>query len=180
MSTCDSPMLRALWAPGPDEALASKLRLYGQFVGSWRLDVDFDFADGTHLRVEGEAIFDWVLDGRAVQDLFIVPSRRLRMRSATPQPWWRFGSTFRWYDPIIDAWHITFFDPPRRVEQRQIGRLVGDEIVQVGEADDGSLWRRWRFTDIGDTSFVWLGEVSWDKGATWRLELRMAASRRAD
>jgi hypothetical protein len=166
--------MEALHAGGPDQQLASRLQLYGQFVGSWRLEADFSFHDGRRERAEGEALFDWVLQGRAIQDLFIIPARHLR--SGPPQPWWRYGSTFRWYDPAIDAWHITFYDPPRSVEQRQLARQAGKEIVQVG-ADDHGLLRRWRFTEITGTSFLWLGEVSWDHGASWTLELRMAATR---
>jgi hypothetical protein len=51
----------------------------------------------------------------------------------------RARSILRWYEPAIDAWHITFFDPRRSVELRQIGRAVGDEIVQIGE-DEAGLW----------------------------------------
>lgn len=171
-----SRMLDALYAGRPADSLAANLHLYGQFLGSWRLDVRFDFLDGTHREAEGEAHFDWVLEGRAIQDLFIIPARHLRTVKGPPQPWWRYGSTFRWYDPTIDAWHITFFDPARSVEMRQLGRAVGEEIVQVGE-DGVGLWRRWRFVDIARTSFTWLGEVSWDRGATWVRELRMLASR---
>lgn len=72
----------------------------------------------------------------------------------------------------FDAWHIAWFDPNRAVEVRQIG----SDIVQVGE-DHNGLLRRWRFIDITDQSFTWLGEVSWDKGSTWTLETRMHASK---
>jgi len=37
--------------------------------------------------------------------------------------------------------------------------------------------RRWRFTDISDASFRWIGDVSWDRGATWTLEMEMHAAR---
>ena len=58
-----------------------------------------------------------------------------------------YGSTFRWYDPAIDAWHIRYFDPGRPLEMRQIGRAVGADIVQVGE-DQNGIRRRWRFVEI--------------------------------
>jgi hypothetical protein len=130
-------MHEALQAFGPNDELRHELELYGFLVGSWRLDVDFYFHDGTHVQTEGEAIFAWVLEGRAMQDLFIMPARHLR--DGEPEPWWRYGSTLRWYDPAIDAWHITFYDPRRSVELRQLGRAVGDEIVQIGE-DAAGLW----------------------------------------
>jgi hypothetical protein len=168
-------MLESLQADAPNAALAAKLSLYGQFVGSWRADIDYHAPDGSTRSAEGEWHFSWVLDGKAVQDVWIFPARR--RRGDTPAaPWFGYGSTFRWYDPAIDAWHITWFDPGRSLELRQIGRAVGRDIVQIGENHHGIL-RRWRFVDIADASFRWLGDVSWDKGATWTLEMEMRARR---
>jgi hypothetical protein len=163
-------MLDALHAVQPNPALAAKLNLYGRFVGSWDLDVEFHTLTGATLRAEGEWHFNWVLDGKAVQDVWIFPARRLRGDKS--EPWHMYGSTFRWYDPAIDAWHITWFDPSRPMEMRQIG----PDIVQIGE-DHNGLQRRWRFVEITDSSFRWIGEASWDKGATWTLEMEMRARR---
>ena len=138
----------ALHAPAPNVALAAKLQLYGQFVGSWDLDIDFHPPGAATIRAEAEWHFDWVLDGKAIQDVWIFPARRLRRR--TTEPWHMYGSTFRWYDPAIDAWHITYFDPGRPLEMRQIGRAVGADIVQVGEDQNGIL-SRWRFVEITRT-----------------------------
>jgi hypothetical protein len=174
----NSPMLGALRAMRPDEALAGRLRLYGQFVGSWQADIEFHQPHGSTRRAEGEWHFDWVLDGKAIQDVWIFPARRLRCDTNAAEPWFMYGSTFRWYDPAIDAWHITWFDPSRPLELRQIGRAVGADIVQIGEDQHGLLNRR-RFVEITHRSFRWLGERSWDKGSTWTLILAMQASRAA-
>lgn len=100
-----------------------------------------------------------------------------RLRGEIPaEPWHAYGSTFRWYDPGIDAWHIAWFDPGRAVETRQIGRAVDGDIVQVGE-DRNGLLSRWRFVEIRERSFTWLGERSWDRGATWTLLTEMHARR---
>ena len=172
-----SPMMAALGARRPDDGLADKLQLYGQFVGSWDIDVDFHALDDSRRwNAVGEVHFDWVLQGTAIQDLFIIPARRLRRGDQPPEPWYRYGTTFRWYDPRIDAWHITFFDPLRSVEMHQIARAVGRDIVQIGD-DSLGIARRWRFTEITGRSFKWLGEVSWDRGETWRRELEMRARR---
>ncbi len=97
----------------------------------------------------------------------MVPSRRLRAGAAetTTEPWY-YGSTMRWYDPTIDAWHIAWFDPSRPLELRQIGRAAGADIVQVGQ-DPTGVMTRWRFVDIAASSFRWLGEMSWDRGGAW-------------
>lgn len=170
------PMLEALHATQPEQDLASKLQLYGQFVGSWHLDIELYALDGSHRRTEGEVHFDWVLGGKAIQDVWIYPARRVREGSTSTEAWYRYGSTLRWYHPAIDAWHIAWFDPGRGVELHQIGRAQGAEIVQVGEDQQGLL-RRWRFVAITGESFTWLGEVSWDRGTTWTLETRMHARR---
>src|SRR5712692_1874900 len=170
MSAENTPMLEGLHATQPNETLASKLALYGQFIGSWHLDIDLSAWDGSHHHTEGEVHFDWVLEGRALQDVWIYPARSQRTNATEAETWYRYGSTFRWYDPAIDAWHITWFDPNRGVELHQIGRAQGQDIVQIGE-DSRGLLRRWRFVEITSTSFTWLGEVSWDKGLTWTLEV---------
>jgi hypothetical protein len=174
MLRAQAPMLEALTAQGPSEALAGKLRLYGQFVGSWQLDIDYHPPGGPVQRAEGEWHFDWVLDGRAIQDVWIFPKRSLRGAEKADEPWYFYGSTMRVYDPALDAWHITYFEPTRPFEIRQIGRAVGPDIVQIADEQDGIV-RRWRFVEITDRSFRWLGELSKDKGATWTLELEMRA-----
>lgn len=178
MTDQNTPMLDALHAMRPDQALAGRLRLYGQFVGSWQADIEFHQPDGSTRRAEGEWHFDWVLDGKAIQDVWIFPARRVRQGKKAAEPWYIYGSTFRWYDPAIDAWHITWFDPTRPLELRQIGRAVGADIVQTGE-DHHGLLNHWRFVEITDRSFGWLGERSWDKGSTWTLLLEMRARRAA-
>ena len=115
-----------------------------------------------------------MLDGKAIQDVWIFPARRVRGEKT--EPWYFYGTTFRWYDPTIDAWHITYFEPTRPFEIHQIGRAVGNDIVQMGEEQNGVV-RRWRFVEITHDSFRWLGEASSDKGATWKLEMEMRARR---
>ena len=174
MSIQGLPMLEALHAEAPNTSLAAKLHLYGQFVGSWRADIDYHAPGGATHSAEGEWHFGWALDGKAIQDVWIFPARRRRTAETAAEPWFGYGTTFRWYDPAIDAWHITWFDPGRALELRQIGRAVGRDIVQIGEDHHGVL-RRWRFVDIADASFRWIGDVSWDKGATWTLDMEMRA-----
>jgi hypothetical protein len=61
---------------------------------------------------------------------------------------------------------------------RQIGRKQGNDIVQLGKADDGTE-TRWSFTNIAANSFRWLGEFSTDGGATWQLRAEFECRRRA-
>ena len=70
-----SAFLDALGADGPSADRAGKMDLYGRFVGSWDLDVRQFSEDGRERRRAGEWHFGWALEGRAIQDVWIVPPR---------------------------------------------------------------------------------------------------------
>src|SRR5262245_55548893 len=52
--------------------------LYGWLIGSWELDLTAYDDEGHVNHGTGEAHFAWVLEGRAVQDVFINPRRSER------------------------------------------------------------------------------------------------------
>ena len=91
-------------------------------------------------------------------------------------PGFFLGTTLRIYDPGLDAWHILWSDPLKQYYTRQLGRAEGRDIVQNGRLDDGTAIR-WRFTEITGDSFRWLGELSHDDGANWRLQADFRARR---
>jgi hypothetical protein len=166
-----------LHSDGPAENLAEKLNLYGRFVGAWVFDATRHLEDGSKLTGRGEIHFGWVLEGRAVQDVWILPAR-----NAVPSPslgqWTFYGTTLRVYDPALDAWHIFWSDPRTQYYSRQLGRVAGQDIVQEGSDGTGASVR-WSFTRIANDSFRWLGERSPDNGASWRLEVEFLARRSA-
>ena len=69
-------MLDALAAPAPFPAHAAQLTLYGQLVGAWEGTVIVHRRDGTRREESCEVYFGWVLEGRAIQDVWIAPARR--------------------------------------------------------------------------------------------------------
>lgn len=152
-------------APAPDRA--GKLGLYAFLVGDWAFDATYHPGDGTSRRTTGEIHAGWVLGGRALQDVWIVPDRT-QPRPAAPQFGDFHGSTLRVYDPSLDAWHILWSDPLRQTYFRQLARPRGRDIVQDGAGPDGAP-HRWSFTEIAADSFRWTGEVSPDGGKTWTL-----------
>jgi hypothetical protein len=165
-------------APAPDRA--DKLSLYGFLVGSWQTEIHAHAEDGTRHAYKGEIHAGWVLEGRAIQDVWMIPPRSERRPGAPLQPlpvtgsW--YGTTLRVYDPGIDAWHILWSDPAKMFFARQVGRARGEDIVQEGKHESGALLR-WSFTKIKPGSFHWLGEVSVDGGANWRLQVEVLAQR---
>ncbi|MPY92922.1 MAG: hypothetical protein GEV08_07600 [Acidimicrobiia bacterium] len=171
-----TPFLEALRSEGPAPDRARNLELYAWLVGSWDLDVVGVDRSGAERRRAGEWHFGWVLEGRAIQDVWIVPSRGQRDGDAVANDHY-YGTTLRVYDPRIDAWHIQYTDPVSQTYLVQTGRSQGQDIVQTGHNSDGA-WR-WSFREITPTSYFWQGERSVDAGATWETHLEFRA-RRAD
>jgi hypothetical protein len=171
-----SPFLDALGADGPAADRAGKMDLYGRFVGSWELDVVQLRDDGSKRERKGEWHFGWALEGRAIQDVWIVPPRgELRRGDATAHVN-SYGTTLRVYDPGIDAWQIRWTDPVTQTFLSMIGRAQGNDIVQLGSRPDGAAVR-WSFSQITPNSFLWRGEISDNEGASWRLQVEFTARR---
>jgi hypothetical protein len=164
MTNSPSPtLIDALHSQGPASDRADKMGLYGWLVGDWEMDSVIHKDDGTKQNGRGEIHFGWVLEGRAIQDVWILPGVF-------------HGTTLRIYDPSLNAWHILWNDPLKQIYLRQIGRARGDDIVQEGK-DDAGVSTRWSFTAITPDSFHWLGERSPDGGATWQLQAEFFARR---
>ena len=159
----------ALHASGPAPELGDGANVYGWLVGSWEMRVVDYPTDGPPREAIGEWHFAWVLEGRAVQDVFIVPVRSLRDGTTPPPKGNRYGSSIRVYDAAAGAWKVIWINPVNGTEVHLVGRRVGDQIVQEGRYADGSPIH-WSFVDITPDSFTWRGERSTDGGATWLLE----------
>lgn len=176
-----SPLHGVLDSPGPAADRADGLQLYAFLVGSWDTRIVAHDEHGGRHESRGEIHADWVLEGRAIQDVWLTPPRAERVPGA-PLPqlpvtgaW--YGTTLRVWDPALGAWHIQWTDPATGFAAQQIGRADGADIVQRGALPAGPELR-WRFTQIRADSFLWLGEVSTDAGRSWRLQVEVFATRR--
>ena len=167
--------LEALSFDGPAPDRTSKMTLYGQFVGSWDLRVVDHEADGSRWEGVGEVHFGWVLEGRAIQDVWISPPRNAREKVSTKRN--TYGTTLRVYDPNVDAWHILWVNPTNQSYNTMIGRKVGNEVVQEYRGEDGTL-NQWVFSEITPKSFHWIGRSSDDDGKSWNVETEFFARRK--
>ena len=163
-----------LMAAARSPEIPEALDAYGWLIGSWELDVVAHDDDGNVLHSTGEAHFAWVLEGRAVQDVFINPRRSDRGPSSPKFANW-LGTTIRIYDPSIRAWRVTWFNPHDGFRAELIGRRHGKDIVQEGEFPDGTSIR-WTFSNITNNSYHWRGERL-EADGTWRLQVEFRATR---
>ena len=165
-----------LAAPGRSEEIPESADLYGWLVGSWELEVlHYQAVDVSAARIGGEAHFGWVLEGRVIQDVWIMPrcsERHTNLGKANNM----YGTTLRAWDSTIQAWRIHWMNPVSGHREQQIGRRVGGDIVQLGARADGTA-TRWQFKEITADSFHWTGEVLEPDGKTWKLEGEFRARR---
>lgn len=148
--------------------------LYGFLVGSWSLDVR-SYAGMATPGERGELHAARTLEGRAIQDTWIMPIRAER-GAALDEVRNMYGTTLRVWDPAVQGWRITWINPARNYVEQQIGRASGADIVQLGMRHNGAL-TRWRFTEIAARSFRWLGDVLASDGETWTRETEFFATR---
>jgi len=162
-----------LVAVAPNADHADKLMLFGQFVGDWEVDFTVHEPTGSET-VKAEWHFGWVLEGRAIQDVFIVPRRTDREDSN----WTRddYGTCLRFYDPNLDYWRVVWISPRHGEIITLTARKIGDEIVLEGkDLDDTPM--RWIFSNIVSNSFHWRRVFSDDGGTTWQLHKEMIVRR---
>ena len=164
-------MVAVLPAQAPHPSLGHHADLFGRFVGTWDADYSFIAEDGSIRRSRGEVLFGWILDGYALQDIFLSYPKS----GSTDER--KMVTGVRFVDPKTDKWTVMFSAPAFGVAIRMEGGAEDDRIVLRGRDDKGDLLR-WSFNDIRPDSFVWRGETSHDGGKTWRLEEEHHMTRR--
>jgi hypothetical protein len=166
----------ALTAPGRAPEIPEAADLYGWLVGDWDLDVLQFWVDVADRGLHAELHCSRILEGRALQDLWILPRRG--ERNGPPDPALNmYGTTLRVWDPSIQAWRITWINPVANQRVDQIGRRSGRDIVQVGALPDGTT-TRWTFSEIAPDGFRWLGEALEADGRTWKRQGEFRGRRR--
>jgi hypothetical protein len=155
-------MVAALAAPRPHPSLANEAQVFDRFVGTWDCDFSFRLDGGRVLHKKGELLFGWVMDGRAIQDLWIgYPTEKQKERT--------IGTTIRFFDAEHKQWRVVFVNPQFNYVVTTQGGLEGDRIVLRGVDSDG-LPIRWTFSEMTPESFHWQGEKSRDGEKTWIVE----------
>lgn len=141
--------------------------LWGKLIGEW----NFEWVDHNQSRtVRGEWIFSRVLEGRAIQDVFICPSRATR--ETDPQPDGEYGTTLRIYNPKTRRWDVAYGCTGciTRLEAAKEGeKIVLTEIFKKE--------RRWVFSEIENDSFHWQDMHVQEDGA-WHIDADLCAKRR--
>lgn len=164
-------MATALEATRPNPSLGDQAKVLNRLVGAWNVQYTDFMKDGTTLHRTGEFVVGWIMDGRALQDLWIV------------DPWGKHKdrevyTDVHYFDAKSRTWHAVFVDPQDGSVARFTAREVANDrlVLESTEIDSGET--RWSFNDIHPDSFIWRDEGSADGGKTWKLRSEYHMKRR--
>jgi hypothetical protein len=161
----------ALEAPGPHASLGDQAQLLGRLVGAWDVEYGDVGKDGTVKHRTGRLIVGWVMDGRAIQDLWVVePSGGRTEREVY--------ADLRYFDPKTRTWPATFIDPEHASSARFTAIATQTDRIELHTPDLGAADSRWSFTELSPTAVVFRDESSDDGGKTWRLRSEDHLTRR--
>jgi len=164
-------MVKALQATGPHPSLGEQAKVFGRLVGTWNVEYTDFHKDGKETHRSGELIVGWVMDGRAIQDFWVVyPSGAHKEREVY--------TDLRYFDPKFGTWPSIFIDVEHASVARFTGGAVGDDRIVLDTRDFDDTDTRWSINDLRSDSFVWREEESLDGGKTWRLTAEHRMKRR--
>ena len=149
--------------------------IYAPLEGEWDVETRDVLPDGSVVTGRGEWHFSRVLEGRAFQDVWILPSR-IPGASRPHHPRDRYGTSLRMLDPATREWRVVWMNPVSGALDVLRGRKEGDRIVQEGTRPDGQRIR-WVFDVLSPERFHWYGESLQQEGR-WAREVEFSGRRR--
>ena len=117
---------------------------YAPLIGDWTFD--YYEPGGRHLK--GEWFFRRVLEGTAIEDIFICPSRD--RKETYPQPDGEYGVAVRMYDSRKQCYDMTYICT-KGTTRLEIHKVQGKIVCTV--LDDPA--NKWVFSEITETTFHW-------------------------
>jgi hypothetical protein len=177
MGKTENEFLAALYSEKANPELGENLNLFGQFVGEWDVEWYGYEPNNEEEHEKGEWIFSWALDGRIIQDIWIIPGRDRRNLEGLPKG--EYGTTLRYYNEKTKIWNVVWLGPIKNRLNTFDARKIGDEIV-MEETNSINRGMKWIFSEITNNSFRWRSVISIDGGKNWKLVQEMKVSRKQE
>jgi hypothetical protein len=149
-------------AAGPHASLGDQAKVLEQLVGTWDVEYRDIQKDGREQRRSGQFIMSWVLDGRAIEDVWIV-------EPSEDRPQREVYAAIQYFDSKTRSWPMVFIDPEHASTAKFTGGATLDGRMVLQTSDLGRPQNRWSFTATGPDSVVFRDEFSSDGGETWKL-----------
>jgi hypothetical protein len=146
--------------------------VFGQFIGSWNLDLIITHSNGSKSNFNGEWHFSRILQGRAIQDIWVIPN----INKEVEGEFLEYGTTTRTYNPKTGKWKACWMGPI----QNQVFIFdiedTGDTII-LSELTITHFEMRWIFFEISENSFQWKSEVKYNGSDKWMINYHMKLNR---
>ena len=155
-------IISALGAAGPHASLGGQSKVIEQLVGTCDVEYRDIQKDGQEKRRSGQFIVAWVLDGRAIEDVWIVDPSEGR-------PEREVYTAMQYFDSKTHTWPMVFIDPEHASTAKFTGGATLDGRLNLLTSDLGRPQNRWSFTAAGPDRLVFRDEYSNDGGETWKL-----------
>ena len=145
---------------------------FGKFIGEWSLNLTITNQNGTKNRFKGEWHFYRILQGRAIQDIWIIPG----LTSQGENDFHEYGTTIRTFNFKTRKWRAVWVGPV----QNQLFVFdiedINDQII-LTETNNPNLEMKWSFFDISENSFQWKSEVKIKGLDSWFTNYHMILNR---
>lgn len=138
--------MSAFIANSKNDLIPSEYDFYRKLIGEWDIVWVENEGATNERKVKGEWLFSRILEGTAIQDLFIVPSRS--ERKINPQSDGEYGTTIRIYNPNTHYWDIYY--GCTGCSFQLVGKKENESIVHT-EISEGKM--KWIISDITDANF---------------------------
>jgi hypothetical protein len=164
-------LISTMQAAGPHPSLGANASAFARLVGAWDVAYTDVLKDGKVTHRTGQFIFAWVLDGRALQDFWVVdPTLTRKDREVYTEVFY--------FDAKSSTWSEVSIDPQEGSIANFRGSANEDDRVVLESKDLVPMQlRRWSFSEIRPDSFVFHDEASKDDGKTWMLKAEYRMTR---
>lgn len=153
----------ALISEKKNEIIPEEEDYFGKFIGEWNFKWHDNIGDQYESVADGKWTFSRVLEGRAVQDVFVTSKRNTKTGETEQE----YGTTIRIYNPLNKNWDIFY-------------GCTGEAIQLVAEKEEDQIvitcitpipfQMKWIFFDIQKDSFQWKNIISTDNGKNWVIK----------
>ena len=146
--------------------------VFGKFIGEWSLELSITNLNGTSVKYKGEWHFHRILQGRAIQDIWIIP----KLNSIDGNEFHEYGTTVRTYDANTGKWKAVWIGP---VQGQFFVFAINDdnETIILTETNHPKLEMKWIFYDISPNSFQWKSEMKIKGTDNWFTHYHMKLAR---
>src|SRR2546430_10680631 len=115
-------MIAALASANPNPSMGDEAQTFDRLVGTWDAEFTFFRDDGTVFHKKGELLFGWIMDGRAIQDLWIgYPTENQKERT--------IRTTIRFFDTALKQWRVVFLNPQSNYVVSAQGGREGEHVI---------------------------------------------------